>query len=95
MLLTVGQIRAARAMLGWTIAMLALRSGIAQSVLRRMEKRSGVPGGSTAEIVAAVRRTFEAAGVTFLADDGKPEGGPGLRHRDATHDRRPGRAASP
>jgi len=82
-MLTAGQIRAARAMLGWTAATLALRAGIGQDNIRHMENRLDWPRGRPEALVAQVRQAFEAAGVTFLDEEGGS--GPGLRCGKATN----------
>lgn len=76
--LTACQIRAARAMLRWPIEELARRSGVSQATLRRIESVYGVPNVRL-DTLSKLQRSFEAAGVRFLADDGQVDGGPGLR----------------
>lgn len=72
----VAQLRAARALLGWSQADLAARSGLSSMTVKRAEG-SGRPPAS-AEAVAAIRAALEAAGVEFLPENG---GGPGVRLR--------------
>lgn len=76
MLLT-AQIRAARAMLGWTALDLAQNSGIAVSTLRRIEVQAGVPVCHP-RTLSDLKRTFEAAGIEFI---GTPENGPGVKFK--------------
>ena len=78
MLLTASQIRAARALLGWTQPQLAEASGISMMSIRRMEGPTG-PGRSSAANVEAVRRALDDAGVIFLDAGEAPAGGPGVR----------------
>jgi transcriptional regulator with XRE-family HTH domain len=73
-MLTAAQIRAARALIGWSQPALAKASGISLPTVVRMEGQQG-PGRSSAANVDAVRRALETAGVVFL--DG--EDGPGVR----------------
>ncbi|HTK35603.1 MAG TPA: helix-turn-helix transcriptional regulator [Caulobacteraceae bacterium] len=73
-MLTAAQIRAARALLGWSQPALAKASGISLPTIVRMEGRQG-PGRSSAANVDAVRRALETAGVVFLDGDD----GPGVR----------------
>ena len=73
-MLTAAQLRAARALLGWSQPTLAKASGISLPTIVRMEGQQG-PGRSSAANVDAVRRALETAGVLFL--DG--EDGPGVR----------------
>lgn len=73
-MLTAAQIRAARALLGWSQPTLAKASGISLPTIVRMEGQQG-PGRSSAANVDAVRRALETAGVVFLDGDD----GPGVR----------------
>lgn len=70
------QIKAARALLGWSQPQLAAASGVSLPTIVRMESSVG-PGRSSAANVDAVRRSLEKAGVTFLSAD--EAGGPGVR----------------
>jgi len=77
-MVTAAQIRAARALLGWSGAQLAEAAGVALQTIRRMESELG-PGRSSAANVESVRRALEGAGVVFVeADDAI---GPGVRLR--------------
>lgn len=76
MLLTAEQIRAARALLGWTQPQLAEASGLSMMSIRRMEGPSG-PGQRSAANVEAVRQTLVAAGIIFISEN--ELGGPGVR----------------
>jgi len=75
---TAAQIRAARALLGWSGAELAKEAGVSLQTIRRMESDMG-PGRSSAANVDAVQRALETAGVMFLDADGAGAGGPGVR----------------
>lgn len=77
-MLTAAQIRAARALLGWSQPALAKASGISLPTIVRMEGQQG-PGRSSAANVEAVRRALEAAGVQFLEADEAGAVGPGVR----------------
>lgn len=66
-------VRAARGLLGWTIAELAARSGVAVATLSRWENRKQKPRHSTED---EVRRVLEEQGIEFTNDDG-----PGVRLR--------------
>ena len=72
-MVTAAQIRAARALLGWSGARLAEAAGVSLQTIRRMESELG-PGRSSVANVYAVRRALEMAGVMFLDGDG-----PGVR----------------
>jgi ribosome-binding protein aMBF1 (putative translation factor) len=70
------QVRAARALIGWSAAELANAAGLHVAVIERIEMGGGdkVP----AEDVAKMRAALEAAGVTFISENG---GGAGVRLR--------------
>lgn len=75
-MVTAEQIRAARALLGWSQGDLVERSGLSLTTVRRMEDEGIGPGRSSAENVATVQRIIEAAGVQFIPENG---GGAGVR----------------
>lgn len=77
-MVTAAQIRAARALLGWSGAQLAQAGGVSLQTIRRMESELG-PGRSSAANVDAVRRALEKAGVQFLDPDDAGTAGPGVR----------------
>ena len=61
------QIRAARALLGWSGEELAARCDVSLKTLRRYEPQEGIPAGSTATLLR-IKSVFEAAGIEFLGD---------------------------
>ena len=61
------QIKAARAMLGWSAIELADRSGVGSASIKRYEVQAGVPVANTKNLMA-IRNTLEAAGVQFTGD---------------------------
>jgi transcriptional regulator with XRE-family HTH domain len=65
---SVKQLKAARALLGWTSAELAAAAGLSAIAVRRLEAREGILGGrrSTAD---KLRQALEAAGVEFTNGD--------------------------
>jgi predicted transcriptional regulator len=77
-MLTAAQIRAARALLGWSQPALAQASGVSLPTIVRMEGEAG-PGRSAAANVDAVQRALESAGVLFIPADGASGAGPGVR----------------
>jgi transcriptional regulator with XRE-family HTH domain len=77
---TVPQLRAARALLGWSQEDLAARSGVSKPTIARLELGSGELAGY-ARTRDKVVGALEAAGVTFLDDGETMDGGPGLRLR--------------
>jgi len=74
-LITSGQIKAARALLGLTTAKLAELSGIGFTTLVRLESFAGVPSANI-KTLDSVKRTLESAGIEFI---GTPDDGPGVR----------------
>ena len=69
-----GQIKAARAMLGWSAQRLADASGVGPATIRRYEMQEGIPAGNT-RVLALLKTTLERAGVTFTGD---PLSNPGV-----------------
>ena len=74
-MITSGQIRASRALLDWTRAQLAEKSGVGISALMRLESANGVPGGHV-KTLEAVRSAIEKAGIEFI---GSPDAQAGVR----------------
>lgn len=74
--LTSEQIRAARALLDWSQAVLAEKTKLSVLTIRRMEGERG-PERSTEANVEAVRRALEKGGVIFTDKDA--HGGAGVR----------------
>ena len=69
------QIKAARALLGWTASELSRQSAVSLRTIQRAEVQET---SMTAANDLAVRRSLEAAGVEFIDENG---GGPGVRLR--------------
>jgi transcriptional regulator with XRE-family HTH domain len=61
------QIKAARAMLGWSAIELANRSGVGSASIKRYEVQDGVPVANTKNLLA-IRNTLEDAGIEFTGD---------------------------
>jgi transcriptional regulator with XRE-family HTH domain len=74
-LITSGQIKAARALLGISIADFAKLAGIGFTTLVRLESSDGVPSVNI-RTFEAVQKAFEQAGVEFI---GTPDKGAGVR----------------
>ena len=67
------QMRAARAMLGWTALDLAAQSKVGVATICRVEVVDGeIPVTLANE--AAIRQSFEAAGIEFIEENGTGEG---------------------
>jgi transcriptional regulator with XRE-family HTH domain len=75
---TTRQVKAARALLGWSQADLAEKSGVSEPTVARLESVDGDLGGreDTAEKLQA---SLKAAGIEFIDEDG---GGRGVRLRN-------------
>ena len=59
------QIRAARALLGWTATDLARESGISYPTIQRIDSTKGSLSGRY-ETIEAIRKALEAKGIQFL-----------------------------
>ena len=66
-MLSASQIRAARALLGWSGKDLASMSGVGITTIRRYELQEGIPAGSTS-VLATLKAAFEVAGIIFTGD---------------------------
>ena len=80
-MITSSQIKAARALIGWTARELADRAEIGFSTLIRLESAEGVPP-SNVRTLDAIKKAFENAGIEFI---GTPDDRPGVR---LTHPRK-------
>jgi predicted transcriptional regulator len=76
-LVTTRQIKAARALLGWSQAELAKHSGVSEPTVARLESVDGELGGRE-NTVERIRSAIEKAGIDFLDENG---GGHGVRLR--------------
>lgn len=74
---SIRQVKAARALLGWSQDELASRSGVAVPTVKRLEAGEGDLGGR-ATTSARLVEALEAAGVLFIEPNGE---GPGVRLR--------------
>lgn len=74
---SVRQIKAARALLGWSQETLATRSGVSIPTIKRLEAIDGALGGRP-ETGEKLRITLENGGIQFLDENG---GGSGVRLR--------------
>lgn len=62
-------------MLGWTQGELADAASVSRATVLEFERGGRLPHPNN---VDAIRRALEAAGITFLNDDGR---GPGVRYK--------------
>ena len=75
-MLTPAQLRAARALLGWTRDDLAAKSGVAAVTVKGFEY---LGADSKISTLQKMRRALETAGIQFIDEDAY--GGPGVRFR--------------
>ena len=74
-MITVWQIRAARAALAWSAQTLAERSGVGLRTIMRLEASDDLPSSRTTTL-QDIQSALEAAGVEFI---GSPSDRPGIR----------------
>jgi predicted transcriptional regulator len=75
-MITAGQIRAARALIGWKQTDLAAKSGVSEISIKNIERGVTDPRSST---LGAIQAAFEKAGVVFLEAGDTRDGGIGVR----------------
>ena len=75
-MITPPQCRAARALIDWSQQRLAEESNVGNATIRNFESGKSVPQRATMDVL---KRAFESAGVTFLAEGDVTTGGPGVR----------------
>ncbi|WP_460452579.1 helix-turn-helix domain-containing protein [Alsobacter sp. SYSU BS001988] len=76
-MLTGAQIRAARALLGWSASDLSRLAGVSVPTIQRLEQHDGLPPGRI-QTIAAIQKALESAGVEFI---GSAMESPGVRRR--------------
>ena len=76
LLIGIEQLRAARALLGWSQTELAEKAGLSLPTVKRVETANGPRVSDAARY--ALQRALESGGVEFIDENG---GGPGLRLR--------------
>ena len=69
------QIRAARAILRWTVRDLAKISGLSFPTVNRLEQEDGIPAGRS-QSLSDIQKALEAAGIEFI---GNPDDEPGVK----------------
>jgi ribosome-binding protein aMBF1 (putative translation factor) len=75
------QIRAARAMLGWSVATLASRAGVSWRTIQRAEAAGDQVPRMHIATVEKIQGALEAEGIEFLRAGQRSNGGPGIRRR--------------
>jgi transcriptional regulator with XRE-family HTH domain len=94
-MLTSGQLRAARALLGMDQRMLAEAAGLSVPTIQRMEASDGVIRGNVDSLMKLVG-ALDGAGIELINDGAvSAGGGRGLRLRVATPSKARGEAAAP
>ena len=73
-MLSIVQIKAARAMLGWSAVELAEKARISPATVKRYEVQSGIPAANTVTL-SAIKTALESAGIEFTGD---PLANPGV-----------------
>ncbi|HEX5212527.1 MAG TPA: helix-turn-helix transcriptional regulator [Pseudolabrys sp.] len=76
LIITAGQLRAARGLIGWSQTELARRAGLSLPTVKRVEVDLGVRVSDDARV--KLRSALEMAGVEFIDENG---GGTGVRLR--------------
>ena len=84
-MVSVRQIKAGRALLGWSQSDLANESGVSEPTIARLESTDGDLGGREAT-AKKIRSALERGGIQFIEENG---GGPGVRLRKADKKRPP------
>lgn len=74
---SIPQVKAARALIGWSQEELASSAGVSLPTVKRLEAADGVLGGR-ATTGNKIKEALERAGVEFIDENG---GGPGVRLR--------------
>ena len=75
-MITGAQVRAAKALLGWSGNDLAEKAGVGISTIRRIEGCDGLLEAASIKTLQAIQKALEHGGVEFL---GTPEDNPGVR----------------
>jgi transcriptional regulator with XRE-family HTH domain len=75
-MITGAQVRAAKALIGWSGNDLAQKAGIGLSTIRRIEGCDGLLDAASIKTLQAIQKALELGGVEFI---GSPEDGPGVR----------------
>jgi transcriptional regulator with XRE-family HTH domain len=77
-MITAGQCRAARALMGWNQQELANQAGVGIMTVHQLEKDGSQPRRATLDVV---QRALESAGIEFIEENG---GGVGVRWRKSS-----------
>ena len=77
-MITGAQVRAAKALIGWSGNKLAENAGVAISTIRRVEACDGLLPSASVKVLQSLKTALESAGIEFI---GTPENQPGVRLR--------------
>ena len=72
-MISIRQVKAARALLGWSQSDLARHSGVSEPTIARLESTDGKLGGRE-ETAKKIRTALEASGIDFIEENGTGEG---------------------
>ena len=72
-MISIRQVKAARALLGWSQSDLARHSGVSEPTIARLELTDGKLGGRE-ETAKKIRTALEASGIDFIEENGTGEG---------------------
>lgn len=75
-MITGAQVRAAKALIGWSGNDLSKKAGVGLSTIRRIEGHDGLLEAASVKTLQAIQKALEFGGVEFI---GSPEEGPGVR----------------
>ena len=72
-MISICQIRAARALLGWSANTLSKESGVGVATIRRYEIQEGLPQGNFQKVIK-IKNALESQGIEFTGDPLKNPG---------------------
>jgi len=75
-MITGAQVRAAKALIGWSGNDLAQKASVGLSTIRRIEGCDGLLEAASVKTLQAIQKALELGGVEFI---GSPDEGPGVR----------------
>ena len=84
-MVTIRQVKAARALLGWSQSDLAHHSSVSEPTIARLESAEGDMAGR-ANTIEKIRTAIEKADIEFIDENG---GGPGVRLRKRKRTKQP------
>ena len=83
--ITIRQVKAARALLGWSQEQLAKNANVSIPTIKRLESQEGVLGGRM-DTAKKIESSLEKAGIEFIDENG---GGAGVRLRKPLRNKGP------